>query len=250
MKKRDWADIPIPHSKQCASCGELKGAAEFYRKKTATDGLNSRCKACERKATAAFNAKNPARALEKVKQWQAKNPAAVKAIKRRTWARNRERYLAERRAAYAENRNERRRLAAEKYAQRPDLQAKAKAAARRRYELCADEIKAYQVRYRQENPDKVLALAHDAIARRAKAPGKTTAADWAAILEEFDHCCAYCLGHTSKVGKLSREHMKPLTRGGSNWPDNLVPACKSCNSRKNTKTVAEFARFSCRALAA
>jgi hypothetical protein len=31
------------------------------------------------------------------------------------------------------------------------------------------------------------------------------------------------------------DHVKPLARGGSNWPANLRPACKSCNSRKGAR---------------
>jgi len=29
------------------------------------------------------------------------------------------------------------------------------------------------------------------------------------------------------------DHVKPLARGGSNWPSNLRPACRSCNARKH-----------------
>jgi len=32
-----------------------------------------------------------------------------------------------------------------------------------------------------------------------------------------------------------REHRKPLSKGGSQWAANLVPACLSCNSKKNNK---------------
>jgi 5-methylcytosine-specific restriction endonuclease McrA len=39
---------------------------------------------------------------------------------------------------------------------------------------------------------------------------------------------------------LSIEHRIPLSRGGSNWPANLAPACKTCNSSKGTKTEKEY----------
>jgi hypothetical protein len=31
------------------------------------------------------------------------------------------------------------------------------------------------------------------------------------------------------------DHVKPLSRGGSNWPANLRPACRSCNARKHNR---------------
>jgi 5-methylcytosine-specific restriction endonuclease McrA len=31
------------------------------------------------------------------------------------------------------------------------------------------------------------------------------------------------------------DHVIPLARGGTNWPANLRPACRSCNSRKHAR---------------
>lgn len=38
------------------------------------------------------------------------------------------------------------------------------------------------------------------------------------------------------------EHRNPICRGGSNWPENIVLACKACNERKGVMTEAEFRR--------
>ncbi|MGA2477054.1 MAG: HNH endonuclease, partial [Terriglobia bacterium] len=74
-------------------------------------------------------------------------------------------------------------------------------------------------------------------ARVAGAPGATSPAEWQAILARFGRCCAYC---GSDEPRLHRDHVVALAAGGSNWPANLVPACRSCNSRKGTKPLAEF----------
>lgn len=42
---------------------------------------------------------------------------------------------------------------------------------------------------------------------------------------------------------MSPEHQIPLSRGGSNWPSNLVPACDNCNKSKKDKTPAEFMEY-------
>ena len=35
------------------------------------------------------------------------------------------------------------------------------------------------------------------------------------------------------VPATATDHVKPLSKGGSNWPANLRPSCKRCNSRKH-----------------
>ena len=38
----------------------------------------------------------------------------------------------------------------------------------------------------------------------------------------------------------SIDHATPLSRGGTNSLDNLIPCCVSCNSKKHDKTLVEF----------
>jgi 5-methylcytosine-specific restriction endonuclease McrA len=76
-------------------------------------------------------------------------------------------------------------------------------------------------------------------ARHYTAQGTHTYEQWLSRVEYFDWLCVYCkkeLGLTT----LTQDHKIPLSRGGSNWPANLVPACKSCNSAKSTKTYLEY----------
>lgn len=54
---------------------------------------------------------------------------------------------------------------------------------------------------------------------------------WAFMQEKFNHRCAYC-GKRSK-GKLTQDHITPLSKGGNHTLSNIVPACQSCNSKKN-----------------
>jgi 5-methylcytosine-specific restriction endonuclease McrA len=55
-------------------------------------------------------------------------------------------------------------------------------------------------------------------------------------LAEHGRACAYC----GSPGKLTVDHLVALKSGGSNSIENLVPACKSCNSSKGTAPVAAW----------
>lgn len=50
--------------------------------------------------------------------------------------------------------------------------------------------------------------------------------------------CAYCGGHFT-TANLSREHVLPVSRGGEDKWENVVTACRSCNSKKSNKTLKE-----------
>jgi len=52
------------------------------------------------------------------------------------------------------------------------------------------------------------------------------------------HMCAYCGGEFDS-SILTRDHVHPKSRGGSNAWENSVTACKSCNMKKADKTPEE-----------
>jgi 5-methylcytosine-specific restriction endonuclease McrA len=60
-----------------------------------------------------------------------------------------------------------------------------------------------------------------------------------ALLAHHAGACAYC---GSRI-LIEIDHRTPLTRGGSNLIDNILPACRRCNRRKRTMTEEEFRDF-------
>jgi hypothetical protein len=52
------------------------------------------------------------------------------------------------------------------------------------------------------------------------------------------HMCAYC-GDEFTGYQLTRDHVYPKSRGGSNAWENSVTACKPCNMKKSNKTPEE-----------
>lgn len=111
------------------------------------------------------------------------------------------------------------------------LQGKAYRAANR--EQCLESISLW---YRA-HPDKVRQYNARRRARAAGTTGSFTSEEFLELCSVFEYRCAYC-GIESK--SLCADHATPLSRGGSDCIDNILPACSSCNSSKGTKTVAEF----------
>lgn len=70
-------------------------------------------------------------------------------------------------------------------------------------------------------------------------PYTLTVKEWDEIKESFGNKCAYCGGEK----KLSQDHVIPLSRGGGYTKDNIVPACKSCNSKKGDRTADEYFEY-------
>ena len=57
-----------------------------------------------------------------------------------------------------------------------------------------------------------------------------TEKQWKELKESYLHTCVYC---GKKTYRLEMDHVVPITKGGYHSIDNIVPACRNCNSSKN-----------------
>jgi 5-methylcytosine-specific restriction endonuclease McrA len=69
--------------------------------------------------------------------------------------------------------------------------------------------------------------------REVSAPGFHDEAEWQALLQRFGGICLRC----GSAENITKDHVEPLSEGGSNYIDNLQPLCRSCNSWKATRTI-------------
>lgn len=51
--------------------------------------------------------------------------------------------------------------------------------------------------------------------------------------------CVYC-GGVHELEDLSVDHVQPRMRGGDGSPGNVVTACRACNTRKGSRSLAAF----------
>jgi 5-methylcytosine-specific restriction endonuclease McrA len=71
-------------------------------------------------------------------------------------------------------------------------------------------------------------------ALKTGAPGEFTKEQWLQRKSLWGGKCWLNLnGCASVAGSI--DHVIPLSKGGTNWPANLRPACRSCNSKKNAQ---------------
>lgn len=88
-------------------------------------------------------------------------------------------------------------------------------------------------RYRSTPKGKLVSRRRDH--RKHAAAGDYTEAQWLARLAFWGWRCYLCEKDWFTLAPKDRtiDHVIPLSRGGTNWPSNLRPACRSCNSSKN-----------------
>jgi hypothetical protein len=65
---------PTVREKRCGRCAAVKPATEFYRQSRNGDGLQSKCKACDKVYRAGRYQRFKASDHEKVRQWKLRNP--------------------------------------------------------------------------------------------------------------------------------------------------------------------------------
>lgn len=244
-----------PQTKTCTKCGEIKPAtAEYFRaKKRGKYGVASQCRICEASYARSWNHANKERAAENRRVWRDANRDKIaeynevnkerisawreahreqqNAYGRAYYKANRDRLVAYRRAYVQANKErivEYYTLNKEKIEERH--RAYREANKQRRHEA--------QRKWRMSNRAVISAKQQRRRALNANAEGSHSAQD---IADQYKRQKGKCYWCNEKVGdNWHNDHVIPLSRGGSNWPENIVIACPSCNLSKNNKLPHEW----------
>lgn len=170
---------------------------------------------------------------ESSSKWRLENREKHLENSRKWYEENRELAIARRTKNYKEN-CERERQARKKWAaENPE---KIRIAMRKQYLKNRERILANNKRWSLANPQASQAYSTNRRARKLQASGSFTKDQFIDLCEQYEQLCAYC----GKKDKLTVDHIVPLSRGGSNYIENIAPACGKCNARKYTKTGEEF----------
>ncbi len=215
--------LPLKSCRVC--CNQFPATSEyFHRDKNKKDGLVTICKSCQKINRRNWYVDNKDHAIEYSKQWTADNYEHV-LEQHREWGK----LNPDKKKQY----NDKWRL------KHRDVYL---ASRRRRYTIHAEERRAESADWRMRNPEKVRIQFKVRQSRLRSAVGTHTPDDIRRIYAEQNGKCAYCgIDISLQIkGSVHVDHIHPISRGGSNWPENLACACAKCNLSKKDKTLNEW----------
>ncbi|MCE7915740.1 MAG: hypothetical protein DYH15_14000 [Nitrosomonas sp. PRO4] len=91
------------------------------------------------------------------------------------------------------------------------------------------------------NPEKTQARRERYKQHLQLAKGSYTDLEISEIRRNLGDSCFYC--GVPLQGGGEKDHIIPLSKGGSNWSSNITLACLSCNRDKYNKSVSEFIKW-------
>ena len=254
-------------TKTCTKCGGVlpKTLEYFNRHRMGRDGLASWCRDCTLFHKRQYRESRREELRLKQKEYAEKNPSKVQETKRKYYEahqdqvlasaakyrdENREEICERGRERYRENREERIARSAEyrkehleemRAKDRERYAANREAQQARRlayYWTHYDEMREQNRQWIKANPEKCRAKYSKRRALERGNGGGHTGADITAQYERQSGRCFYC---GKKVGEMYHvDHVVPLSKGGSNGPENIVIACPPCNLSKHAKHPMDF----------
>lgn len=199
-------------TKVCSFCRKTlpKNSDYFHKHKYSRDGFKSQCKTC-RKTTEPYNS-------EKYKKYYYENKTKINQSKRDYWKEYRHKNI-EHKKVYGKKYREKNKEKLNKW--------------KREYYKNNGHLRK---EYYENNKEKVLLNGHIRRARLKKLEAGFSLEQWVKCKEYFNQECCYC----GRRDELEREHFIPVTKSGEFTKNNILPACKSCNSSKNDRDFFEW----------
>lgn len=233
--------------KSCNVCEQnFPATTEFWHKnKAGRYGLHNTCKACAKARTrqwnddnreytsqvhAAYYQENAEHLRAKARGYYWADPEKARAEKRDYYLRNRESCDARNRQ-WALNHPERMAQIKRDYLKRhPERRKKSSLDWRNRNLERANQMAR---EYRKNNPEKSRLYHQLRRARELEAEGSFTAEDVRIAYRSQRGKCWHCGKHVDN--KYHADHLVPLAKGGTNYPNNIVVSCSDCNLSKGAK---------------
>lgn len=98
----------------------------------------------------------------------------------------------------------------------------------------------YNIRRRENRAKKKHTDFIGSQKRRGESDIEYSFQEWKECLIFFQGECAYCGATPRKGQRLTRDHLEPVSAGGTTIQSNIVPACGSCNSSKGAEDFKEW----------
>ena len=200
----DWRPADM---KLCSQCGQWKPFDAFTKDANQSSGFRPNCKECHRKYTKWYAKKNAEQANARAKKWHREHPG---------WAVQRSR-------EWRKNHPEEYKAQVQKYRQKN-----------------RKKINAYKLARAKAHPEsRSRTLSQYGAKRKARIGVNVENVTREEVLARSGNKCYLCQKPLT-LKTLCVEHDIPLSRGGAHDYENVHASCRRCNTRKSTKTAAEY----------
>lgn len=92
---------------------------------------------------------------------------------------------------------------------------------------------------RSKNPDYITWIKGLHERRKRIAEGFHTFGEWENLKIQYGFTCPKCLRKEPEI-KLTQDHIIPVSKGGSDFIENIQPLCGYCNSVKHNKLIDKY----------
>ena len=229
-RAKEELEILTSSTKECSDCGGLfpRNSEYFYVRPDTKYGFRNECKTCTVDNRRKYTLENPElvaenrkqyridnieKFTEKDKRYREQNHDAVVVRKKRYSIANKEVIAVKQRKYHLDNIDsisENRRLY---------------------YQNNKEYFAVNSKQWRIDHPEEQRITNERRRSRVRNLPHTFTTKQWKDTKEYFNNKCAFCEAEEP----LAMEHLIPVKNFGEFTRDNIVCACKSCNSSKNTK---------------
>ncbi len=131
----------------------------------------------------------------------------------------------------------RRKNSAQKQRSKADYKIKMERYHREWYQKNKEKDKKHAKEWKENNREQYRNIQRRRKLRKKGAKGSHSFKEWKLLLDKYNHRCGYC---GKGDGRLERDHLIPIVHGGSDFIENVIPACRSCNASKGTKNQDQF----------
>lgn len=204
-----------PVIKVCTKCSIEKPLNEYHKDKKAKDGRMNICKKCKAKYDKKYVSENRDKVNERQRAFSRANVGRYAEYNKIYTETHREHTLAYSREYYSKNK----------------IQINKNSREHNAYSTPESRKK----RYESDKANAKIRM-HKYKARKKDLKATLTKAQWDSCVIYFNRECAYC-GEDSNI---CQEHVIPVFSGGSYSSDNIVPACKRCNSSKCNRELEQW----------
>lgn len=232
--------IPQRPCKMCTK--EYPLTKEYFRSYKDKNGkyyFEHTCINCSRKIDRDYYANNPDKIKANRKRYEKKHPEKIRTAKKNWRENNPEKVKAEKQRSHVRCKEKNNKRSVDWHHANKEH---ANELSRNNYYENRDLRIAVVIQYQRDNPEQFRSVQHRRRALELNAEGSFTAADIVDMYEDQGGHCAYCgIGIFWNIFRdVQIEHILPLSRGGTNYPDNICLCCRDCNLSKYNRTLEEW----------